>query len=102
MLARFLVDERRVARWDDVPVLYFFFKDGQQGQTKCEDAIGAILHQLYTEDTYRSMVVHALPRFKAHGQRMRNMFDELWGILEKTMNQNVTGEIVCVIDAVDE
>jgi hypothetical protein len=48
VLAKYLIDKRLVASSDVVSVLYFFFKDGQEAQQHCENAIAAMLHQLYT------------------------------------------------------
>ncbi|MCJ1391416.1 hypothetical protein MMC18_004280 [Xylographa bjoerkii] len=85
VLARYLIDERLVATSSAASVLYFFFKDGQEAQQKCETAIAAMLHQFYTQPSQAGMAVHAITNFEAHGARLSKMFDELWEILKKTL-----------------
>jgi len=102
VLARYLIDDCLVTTSKNQVVLYFFFKDGQEGQQKCENAIAALLHQLYTEISHRSTFVHALPKYEACGDRLREAFDELWEILIKTIEDPTADEVVCVLDALDE
>ena len=43
-----------------------------------------------------------MAEFQNHGQHLRNMFDSLWDILVKTAADPDAGEIVYVLDALDE
>jgi len=103
VLSRFLVDGRLVTRsLMASTVCYFFFKDGQEGRQKGENALTAILHQLYTSNIEASLVNHALPKFKDCGTSLCQMLGELWNILVETAKDPAAGEIVCVLDAFDE
>ena len=100
VLARALIDERRVCTSNKpLNVCYFFFKDGQEQRTRGADALKAILHQLF-EDI--SLISHALPTYNRYGTRLRHMFSELWKVLITAADGSEAGEIVCVLDALDE
>ena len=100
VLARALIDERRVCTSNKPSnVCYFFFKDGQEQRTRGADALSAILHQLYEN---ASFISHALPIYNRYGEKLRDMFSELWQILVTAAEGSEAGEIVCVLDALDE
>ncbi|KAF7176013.1 hypothetical protein CNMCM7691_001188 [Aspergillus felis] len=83
VLSRALVDERRLStNISTSTVCYFFFKDGD------EHRIG--------------LIGHALPSHKNYGKSLAQNFSELWQILMDSANSLDTGEIVCVLDALDE
>ena len=100
VLSRSLIDERRVCTSAMTStVCYFFFKDGQEQRMRGANALSAMLHQLF-ENT--ALVGHALPSAKSYGKKLRDAFGELWGILTKCAQDSEAGEIICIIDALDE
>lgn len=100
VLAKALIDERRVcANILASTVCYFFFKDGQNQRTRGADALSALLHQLF-ENT--NLITHALPSYTRYGEKLRNEFSELWDILIRAADDPNAGEIICVLDALDE
>ena len=100
VLSRSLIDERRVCDSSlTSTVCYFFFKDGQETRTHASDAISAMLHQLFSNT---ALVSHAIPSHKKYGKKLRDTFSELWDILINCARDSEAGEIVCVIDALDE
>ena len=101
VLAKALIDERRVCT-DTIAstVCYFFFKDGQEQRTRGADALSALLHQLFRKNT--TLITHALPSHKSYGKKLRDEFSELWEILVKSAEDSEAGEIICVLDALDE
>ena len=101
VLSRALVDERRVCT--DVmasTVCYFFFKDGQEKRMHGANALCAILHQLFQNKT--NLITHGLSRHKSCGNNLRTSFSELWDILLKAAEDPEAGQIVCILDALDE
>ena len=101
VLARALIDERRVCtNVMASTVCYFFFKDGQQKRMDGASALCAILHQLFRNTT--NLITHGLRSHKSYGDNLRNKFSELWDILIKAAEDPEAGEIVCVLDALDE
>lgn len=66
------------------------------------DALSAILHQLFEHDTENQLIKFALPSHRANGQKLTTNFSELWQILMKCVELPNTGEIVILLDALDE
>ena len=100
VLARALIDERKVCRdTTDSTICYFFFKDGQEQRTSGANALSALLHQLF-ENT--ALITYALPTFSRYGKKLRDAFTELWEVLLMSAADPRAGEIICVLDALDE
>ncbi|MCJ1423388.1 hypothetical protein MMC29_001271 [Sticta canariensis] len=100
VLSRSLIDERRVCTNAlTSTVCYFFFKDGQEQRTRGSNALSAILHQLFGNTT---VISHALSSYKSYGDKLRDSFSELWGLLVECARNPETGDIICVLDALDE
>lgn len=103
VLSRCLIDERRVSKSVIAStVCYFLFKDGQEGRQTCANALKAITHQILRWHPAPNLIEYALPRFAANGQKFGMMFGELWSNLIETLQDPATGEVVCVLDALDE
>ena len=101
VLARALVDERRVCtNVMASTVCYFFFKDGQEQRMHGTNALCAILHQLFHNTN--NLIAHGLPSHKSYGDHLKPNFSELWEILVKAAEDPEAGEIVCILDALDE
>ena len=101
VLARALIDERRVCtNVMASTVCYFFFKDGQQKRMDGASALCAILHQLFRNTT--NLITHGLASHRSYGDNLKNKFSELWEILIKAAKDPEAGEIVCILDALDE
>ena len=101
VLSKCLVEEK-LATLDPqhATVCYFFFKDVSPDSRSITKALSAILHQLFTK--IPGLVEHALPAFDENGDEVSSMFSTLWEILENAAADPMAGEIVCVIDALDE
>ncbi len=80
-------------------VCYFFFKDGQEQRTHGTNALSALLHQLFKKT---ALITHALLSYRNYGKKLRDTFSELWDILVKSASDAEAGQIVCVLDALDE
>ena len=101
VLARALIDERRVCtNVMASTVCYFFFKDGQQKRMDGASALCAILHQLFRNRT--NLITHGLPTHRSCGDSLQNKFSELWEILINASEDPEAGQIVCILDALDE
>ncbi|KAF7179589.1 hypothetical protein CNMCM7691_008637 [Aspergillus felis] len=103
VLSRALVDERRLStNVTTSTICYFFFKDGDERRMYATNALCAILHQLFTRDPASGLIGHALPSHKNYGKDLARNFSELWRILIACADSPDTGEIICVLDALDE
>ncbi len=100
VLAKALIDERKVCTNTKASTIcYFFFKDGQEQRTRGANALSALLHQLFQNT---SLATYALNSHRSHGKELRNRFSELWEILVRSVEDPQAGEIICVLDALDE
>ncbi|KAB5513490.1 hypothetical protein GE09DRAFT_1046665, partial [Coniochaeta sp. 2T2.1] len=66
------------------------------------NALCAILHQLFAQDPTGSLIGRALPSHKNYGEKLTQNFSELWRILLECVRSSDTGEVVCILDALDE
>ena len=80
---------------------YFFFKDDDNSQKSVVKALCALLHQLFS--LKRTLLRYALTELDNNGPEMLpKLFSPLWNILTKSAADPEAGEIVCVLDALDE
>ncbi|KAH0536058.1 hypothetical protein FGG08_007039 [Glutinoglossum americanum] len=101
VLSKALVDEGLLNfESEGSSTCYFFFKDDDVDQRSGADALCAILHQLFTQKP--TLIKHAMRDFKHQGENLRISFSILWGILKQAATDSEAGQIVCVLDALDE
>ena len=81
-------------------ICYFFFKDVSPDSRSITKALSAILHQLFTK--IPSLVEHGASAFDENGDELASMSSKMWEILEHTAADFRAGEIVCLLDALDE
>ena len=100
VLARCLIDEYQASNTLTAStVAYFSFKEGLEGRQRPENALKAITHQLLTQHQEPALAEHALSKFQAHGEKLGEMFGELWNCLVEAAKDSRAGEIVCILDA---
>jgi hypothetical protein len=99
VLSRALVDEHLVGE-EDVTICYFFFKDNEE-QDSLVTALCALLHQLFCK--HKSLLKkHGAKVFKKCGEALKQDTDELWKLFISAATDHSAGNIVCVLDALDE
>ena len=97
VLARYLIDV--ILPKPSRIVSYFFFKEDFPDQRTAADALCAILHQIFQQDS--SLLQESqLRRFHMYGDKIKESFSQLWELLLDVTSCG--GEFVCVIDALDE
>ena len=79
---------------------YFFFKDDNEEQKSVTSALSALLHQLFSQK--QLLIYHAMLDYTAEGNRLPQSFHKLWNILIKATTDLKAGEVVCILDALDE
>jgi ankyrin repeat protein len=99
VLARSLIDIE-VKSGESRSICYFFFKDDNDKQRSSTSALSALLHQLFSQT--RSLINHAIDDYRVEGHQLSESFHKLWTILTKAASDPKAGEIVCVLDALDE
>jgi len=81
-------------------VCYFFFKDDSEVSRSSTNALTSILHQLFTQK--HDLLKHALLSFKENGSDLAKLFESLWKIFHAVIADPVAGEIIVILDALDE
>ena len=101
VLSKCLVEENlAILDPQHATICYFFFKDISPDSRSISKAISAILHQLFTK--IPDLVEHAVPAFDENGDELPSMFSTLWEVLENAAADSRSGEVVCILDALDE
>ncbi len=99
VLARYLVEDV-IQTTETRTTCYFFFKDDFKEQKSAASAISCLLHQIFSQQPQLLSAVRA--RLEADGETLITSFRDLWGLLLDVAEDQDTGEIVCVLDALDE
>ncbi|KAH6892555.1 ankyrin repeat-containing domain protein, partial [Thelonectria olida] len=100
VLARYLVD-KVLPSTDSRTTCYFFFKDDFVDQKSPAVALCCILRQIL--DHKRSLILdEMLRKFEADGKQIQNSFHDLWSILIGITRDPNAGDIICILDALDE
>ncbi|KAL8724321.1 MAG: hypothetical protein Q9181_006880 [Wetmoreana brouardii] len=103
VLSKFLVDRRGevLTMNPETPtVCYFFFKDGDIDRMDGAKAICAILHQLILQ--HPRLYTYAKQDFEQKNEGFLADFDAMWNIFRRATEDPSSGEIICVLDALDE
>ncbi|KAF9880905.1 hypothetical protein CkaCkLH20_01947 [Colletotrichum karsti] len=103
VLSRALIDEHWLPTTASTStVCYFFFKDGYERRTTCAAALSAILHQIFVQDESGELIKKAKAAYKNAGQHFGTAHQPLWDILLDCVGSENIGDVVCLIDALDE
>ncbi|OQD93481.1 hypothetical protein PENSOL_c032G04840 [Penicillium solitum] len=102
VLAKTIIDEGLaiLSHQKQSAVCYFFFKDISPYQRSAVRALSAILHQLFS--AFPSLVKHALMPYHLNGKELLRLFDEMFRILCQAATDPTVGQVVCILDALDE
>nr|AFB35598.1 NACHT-ANK domain protein transcript variant 5 [Tuber melanosporum] len=98
VIASFLINHLKIHT--NAVVCYFFFKDDSEEQRSATFALCAILHQLFVQRI--SLGAFAREAFQAKGKGFTQEVNTLWNILVKAVAEGGRGEVICVVDALDE
>lgn len=100
VLVKYLVDEVLPSTRRST-TCYFFFKDGIEKQSTVENALRCILRQLF--DQRRDLLSNTLlEKFESDGVATFDSFSDLWYLLTSTARHESAGNIICLLDALDE
>lgn len=100
VLAKYLVDAVFPSK-NSRTTCYFFFKDDFDDQKLPENALCSLLHQLFVQR--RDLLSDdILDDIEEEGDWLFASFDKLWEILMVAASHDIHGQIICVLDALDE
>lgn len=100
VLLKYLVDEA-LPRPRGRTVCYFFFKDDYDDQKTATSALASLLRQVLIAQP-SLLPQSVLEKFEIDGRQLINSFRDLWSILMNVSSNPQAGEIIFVIDALDE
>ena len=100
VLVKYLVDSILTTA-ESRTTCYFFFKDDFEDQRSVVSALCCILHQLLKQKRIL-FSDNILEQFEVEGEKLTSSFSELWAILLSAANDKNAGEIICLLDAIDE
>ncbi|KAL9069014.1 MAG: hypothetical protein Q9157_006304, partial [Trypethelium eluteriae] len=100
VLAKYLVDQT-LRSTSKRTTCYFFFKDDFPDQKSAANAVCAILRQLFLNRPHL-LQDWILDRMDTIGDAFVQSFHDLWSIFTSVAANPAAGEIVCVLDALDE
>ncbi len=98
VLAKHLV-ERILPESTSATICYFFFKE--QDQNKINQALCALLHQLFCHQP-SLLRPYAMPEYSKNGRNLINSTSSLWNILVGAAQDPNTKPLIVVLDALDE
>ncbi|KAL1885699.1 hypothetical protein Plec18167_001194 [Paecilomyces lecythidis] len=102
VLAKYLIDcelPQHTNGSGELPVIcYFFFKE--QVQSHINTALCALIHQLFSQRP--SLIHHAIEAVERNGSKLIDVSEKLWEILQKATKDEDAGQIIFVLDALDE
>ncbi|KAI0122180.1 putative ankyrin repeat-containing protein [Daldinia grandis] len=99
VLAKHLVDNVLPAT-STRSTCYFFFKDDFEDQRSLEGAIRCILHQLFLQKP--ALLTDKIVNKFTKDKHLFSSFASLWDILTSASCHADAGEVICIIDALDE
>ena len=79
---------------------YFFFKDDSPEQRSVTHALCAWVHQLCSQN--RALLRKAVDAYRNNGRQLTLSFAWMWQLLLTVARIREAGEIVCIVDALDE
>lgn len=82
-------------------VCYFFFKDDFPDQRNITSGLSCILRQIFIQKP-SLLSENILKRINSGGEMFTTSFSELWQTLLQVAEDKDAGEIVCLLDAIDE
>ncbi|OCK88373.1 uncharacterized protein K441DRAFT_589048, partial [Cenococcum geophilum 1.58] len=100
VLAKYLVDTVLPSTASRT-TCYFFFKDDLEDQRSAVSALCCILRQLFIQNN-ALLSNKILEKFEMDGEKLIGSFRGLWDILLSAAEDRNAGEIICILDALDE
>lgn len=79
---------------------YYFFKDDSPEQRSATHAVCALIHQISSQNS--ALLGKVLGAYQTNGNKLSLSFSWLWHLLLEIAQSPEAGEIVCVMDALDE
>jgi hypothetical protein len=99
VLSRYLVDDFTEITAGNATICYFFFKAGEENENP-NNALCALLYQLFEQNEHL-LKKYGIPEYQKGGS-LANLFEPLWNLLVRACRDPDAGQIICILDALDE
>ena len=99
VLSKSLIDEE-LQSTTQMTTIYFFFKDDSAERRSAVHALCALLHQLCISKPI--LLGRLAEAYRRNGSTLMLSFSWLWDLFMELTEDRQTGEVVCVLDALDE
>lgn len=101
VLSKYLVDQV-LLNTKERTICYFFFRDDFDVQRSSKTAMASVLHQLFLTQR-RLLSDSVLEQYDGvAGNKLAESFTSLWDLFKSITSSPDSGEIICVLDALDE
>ena len=98
VLAKSLIDRELQSKTQTT--IYWFFKDDSDEQRSAVHALCALLHQLCSSKP--ELLPRVAETYRRNGFTLMLSFSWLWDLFMELTDEDQAGEVVCVLDALDE
>jgi hypothetical protein len=99
VLSRYLVDDFTEITAGNATICYFFFKAGEENENP-NNALCALLYQLFEQNEHL-LKKYGIPEYQKGGS-LANLFEPLWNLFVRACHDPDAGQIICILDALDE
>jgi ankyrin repeat domain-containing protein 50 len=99
VLSRYLVEEYQ-RNLSSTIICYYFFKDDSPEHRSAAHGLCALLHQILPQS--QVFMEHGMKAYHEHGEKLSGFFYSLWRLLQAVVEDQSCGNIICVLDALDE
>jgi hypothetical protein len=99
VLSRYLVDDFTEITAGNATICYFFFKAREESENP-NNALCALLYQLFEQNEHL-LEKYGIPEYQKGGS-LANLFEPLWSLLVRACRDPDAGQIICILDALDE
>jgi hypothetical protein len=77
-----------------------FLQDDSEEQRSTSAALSSLVHQFLSQQAL--LIPHAIPTYHGEGSKLSESFTKLWEILIAAASDRRAGEVVILLDALDE
>ncbi len=101
VLSKYLIDKFSAANSTrETSTCYFFFNDNSSENRNVNDALCAILHQIFAQNP--NLIRYASTAYSENGGKLIGLFEPLWKSFAAAILDPGVGTIYCILDGLDE
>ena len=102
VLSRYLVDVYLPHHCTPETTICYYFSKNESGRSSASNALCSILHQIFGSAETGFWLQHVKRSWESNRERLAELFDELWRVFVSVSSDCCVGEMIIVLDALDE